>query len=425
MDSRIDKRDRDRPYFPPFLGFDLSNEDEESGKIKNQDEESRIKKYIEESRSSETVRKTEQWIKRLQAFSNKVNGEEPLECFQKSELNTLICSFLIEVKKINGDEYETTSIHSMFSIINRFLKDHNLGDLDKDEVYQGARDVKKAKLKLLKSEGKGNRPMHATALTKAEEDQLYATGQFGLNSPQALQRTVWWLTTLLFGHRGRNESRQMKWGDIQVKKDESGREYLEFTERCTKTRNGDVDGGSRAFAPKAFETPENPARCPVRTYKEYARRRPKDSLKPDSPFYLCINHKRRAEDPIWYMNAPLGKNTIGKFMKNACQEAGVAGQKTNHSARKTCVKRALEAGCPREYVAQLTGHRSVQSLENYVEADISVQEAMSTSVLTGTKFSVTETCTAPKDRAKTSATTSAQPIIFNITNCGNVTVLNK
>ena len=38
----------------------------------------------------------------------------------------------------------------MFSIIGRFFKDHGLGDLEKDTEYQGARDVKKAKLKMLK-----------------------------------------------------------------------------------------------------------------------------------------------------------------------------------------------------------------------------------------------------------------------------------
>ena len=41
---------------------------------------------------------------------------------------------------------------------------------------------------------------------------LYDTSQFGLTSPDALQRTLWWHMTVLFGHRGGDESRQLKWG---------------------------------------------------------------------------------------------------------------------------------------------------------------------------------------------------------------------
>ena len=78
---------------------------------------------------------------------------------------------------------------------------------------------------------------------------MYESGEFGCHDPEALQATVWWQTTLLFGHRRRNESRQMTWGDVALKRDETGREFLEFSERCTKTRDGDAAGGSRAFAP--------------------------------------------------------------------------------------------------------------------------------------------------------------------------------
>ena len=67
---------------------------------------------------------------------------------------------------------------------------------------------------------------------------LYSKGQFGLTNPESLQRTLWWHMTLLFGHRGRDESRQLKWGDVQLKSDSTGQEYLEFNERGTKTRDG-------------------------------------------------------------------------------------------------------------------------------------------------------------------------------------------
>ena len=54
-----------------------------------------------------------------------------------------------------------------------------------------------------------------------------------------------------------------------------------------------------------------------------------------SPFYLAINHWKRPGNNILYMKAPLGKNELGKLMKTASQSAGLQGNISNHSVRKT------------------------------------------------------------------------------------------
>ena len=46
------------------------------------------------------------------------------------------------------------------------------------------------------------------------------------------------LMTSCFGFRGSHESRQLTWGDVELEEDENGLEYLEFSERLTKTRTG-------------------------------------------------------------------------------------------------------------------------------------------------------------------------------------------
>ena len=309
-------------------------------------------------------------IKKLQAFAVGSGITSPVEDLQKNDLNQLLCSFVIQAKKYNCENYVVTSMKSLFSMLGGYVKSIDKGNVDQDVEYRGFCDVKKAKVKVLKSEGKGNRPFHATHLTPAEEDMFYSTDQFGWETPEALQRTMWWHATLSYGHRGRQESRQMQWGDIQLKADANGHEYIEFRERLTKSRSGGAAADRRSFAPKAFENKENPARCPVETYKRFASHRPENMMKEDSPFYLAINYRRSGEDTVWYTNGPLGKNTISQFLKEDCRKAGVPGRKTNHSARKTCVKRALDAGYPREYVAPLTGHKSVNSLENYAQADV-------------------------------------------------------
>ena len=58
-----------------------------------------------------------------------------------------------------------------------------------------------------------------------------------------------------FGMRSRQEHQDMLWGDVEMKATSTGHQYLEFTERETKTRKG--QGSARAFPPKMFVTPGN------------------------------------------------------------------------------------------------------------------------------------------------------------------------
>ena len=74
-------------------------------------------------------------------------------------------------------------------------------------------------------------------------------------------------------------------------------------------------------------------------------------------------------------------------MKDAAKIANITGKKlVNHSARKTAVKRLMDAGCPPTYVAQWTGHASTSSLLSYTEADTTTQRKMARTISTGEAF---------------------------------------
>ena len=68
-------------------------------------------------------------------------------------------------------------------------------------------------------------------------------------------------------------------------------------------------------------------------------------LEPDVPFYLAINPQRKPNDNVWYLDRPLGKNVIGKFLKDAFAAAKRDAKKkpSNQSVRKTSVGLLLEA----------------------------------------------------------------------------------
>ena len=79
---------------------------------------------------------------------------------------------------------------------------------------------------------------------------------------------------------------------------------------------------------------------------------------------------------MWYSRAPLRKNKIGELLTKAAKNAGLPGNVTNHSVRKTCISRLMDAEIPVNYVAQLSGHKNLKSLDSYKTASDDHQRKM-------------------------------------------------
>jgi hypothetical protein len=105
-------------------------------------------------------------------------------------------------------------------------------------------------------------------LTTAEEDKFFKLGLFGKHDPEDLRRTVWWVLSLHFGFRARDESRKLKWRDVCISKEPETRSELLLwkAERGSKTRHGDAQH-KREFYPTAQATHNE--RCPVQLYRAF------------------------------------------------------------------------------------------------------------------------------------------------------------
>ena len=336
-----------------------------------------IQQFIERQRSENTTLKTTYDMNVWQRFCESVEEGRKLQNIPTDELNTLLCKFFMTVTKKNGDVYEPSSLTSFQRSIQRQLTySDSTTNIITDPEFNKSREVLLARKKqLVEVFAKGNRPQAARALTEAEEDLLFDQGHFGKHSPEVLQRTIWWALSLHFGFRARDESRKLRWGDIALDFDpETQNEILVWrAERGSKTRHG--EGHQRAFYPTAQATGNR--RCPVELYKVFASHRPESAHNPESPFFLAINHKRKPESQVWYTNGALGKNSIGKFLVDAAKAAGLPGNVTNHSVRKTCISRLMDAEVPENYVAQLSGHKNLKSLDAYKAASTAHQRKMS------------------------------------------------
>ena len=88
----------------------------------------------------------------------------------------------------------------------------------------------------------------------AYQRMTWECGQLGTHSPMSLINTIWWLFTLHFRLRGRQEHHSMTVNDFQFKKDDFGNEFVTFAEGITKTRQSGLHGKHRLIQPKIFSS---------------------------------------------------------------------------------------------------------------------------------------------------------------------------
>ena len=271
-----------------------------------------VEEFINKQKNSNTTNKTIQDVNLLLEFLRRKNETQGIHEINPSKLNEYISEFLVCVRRKDGKEYEPTTLRAMFSSIERYLREWSYPkSLINDVVFSTARNALKSKQKELKSQGKGNAPNAAEALTKEDISILYHKKLLGPFSPESLINSLWLNNMLYFGLRGCQAHRLLQWGDVTLKVTTSGTEYLVYDkERQTKTRTGAEPTDTRAIKPKMFALPSNPDNAtettlktgvgsnyidPVELYKFYAAKRPKKMDSPSSPFYLTTKCERRIE----------------------------------------------------------------------------------------------------------------------------------
>ena len=353
---------------------------------------SEIAKFLDENKSKSTVYNTTSAVKRLNGFikseSKNTYSKSSFELMEEKELDTLMCDFFMHAKKITKktqttELYQPDTLNNLRNGWQRFLLEKGISyDLKSGIEFKNSRNVLKARRKQLTRMGLGNKPNATRPLENVEIDKLFENGFFGSSNSLSLQRTIWWKITNHFGLRARDEARKLQFGDLSLKDDINGRQYLEWDrERGTKTRTGENSSShQRAFNPKAYETGGD--RCVVNLYKEFLRRRPAASKQSDSPFFLAMIPKANIKCDLWYFNRPLGANSIGKFMSDAKMFLNDKNETSrckisNHSARKTSISTLLNENVHPLHVSQLSGHKNLESLRSYHTASTFQQENMS------------------------------------------------
>ncbi|XP_060554752.1 uncharacterized protein KIAA1958-like [Ruditapes philippinarum] len=298
-----------------------------------------------------------------------INENREIFEIPENELSSLLCRFLVSVRKQNGDEYEPSVLRGMISSFDRQLRRKGYEQtIALGPGFAKVRETLSMKQRQLKKDGRGNLPKKSEPLSDKDIDHLWNSDQLGTRTPDTILQTLWLYNTIHFGLRSCQEHRDMCWGDISLMADDNGHEYLQFSERQTKTRSGENPRDVRVIKPKMWANVVNHDRCPIAVYKLYAEKRPMNYSEFDHPFYIATTtiHLPSPRD-TWFKRNPVGINKLGSMMKRMVQHSGLNSSKrlTNHSARKYLVQKLNDSNIPPNQIMQISGHKNIASINNY------------------------------------------------------------
>ena len=88
---------------------------------------------------------------------------------------------------------------------------------------------------------------------------------------------------------------------------------------------------------------------------------------------LVPDTTQKAPRSLWYSIQKVGEATIKTYMKTIIRNGGIdtdGCRFTNHSIRKTTVRKLQKAGISNDKIASITGHKSEETLRDYAATDM-------------------------------------------------------
>ena len=149
------------------------------------------------------------------------------------------------------------------------------------------------------------------------------------NDPRCLQHKVYFDIAFFLGKRGQEGLRQLQKNSFELKLTPEGKEYYELAfNESTKKSQGD-DYNEMNDQPILLAQPGK-RHCPVTSFKLYLSK-----LTNIYALFQTPNPNFKYPTDRWYKATPVGENSIAKFLKIICENAGLNKIYTNHCIRGT------------------------------------------------------------------------------------------
>ena len=333
-------------------------------------DEVEIDGMLENIHSINTKKSNKKASKALSEYLKSRGEPNEFESFDSEKLNRILTHFYLNVRKVDGNFYKTSSLENLRFSLNRHLQLTRKDGIDiiKDHDFRSSNMSFRAAMKELKTNGKGD-TKHFPEIKEEELKQIYSSALLKLDTPYHLQNKVQFDIRLYFTRRGGENFSKMTKFTFAVKKDvETGREFvyksMDELNKNNRENNKTVTSGIMPARPG------DPS-CPVFSFKLYTSKlndkcerlwqRPKNS------FFEA--------DTTWYCASPIGEKTLSSFMGNLSSQLNLSRRYTNHSIRATGATLLSRANFNNAQIMSVTGHKSVSSLAVYQR--VSEKEKMS------------------------------------------------
>ena len=236
-------------------------------------------------------------------------------------------------------------------------------DIIKEREFGSSNEAFKAAMRELKEEGKGD-TKHHPEIADADLKLMYSHfTDCRPMSPIQLQEKVQFDVRFYFFRRGAENTHKMNKNTFMlVTNPETNQRYLRLAgDELTKNHQNTKESHTAAMP----EMP-NDARCPVSSYLKYlSHLHPECESLWTRPLPTTVNSPENINNKSWYSKAPIGKSTLGRFMKDLSSKYMLSQSYTNHSIRVTGATILTRENFAASQIKAVTGHRSVTSLSIY------------------------------------------------------------
>ena len=210
--------------YPCFNLLSFLDDDSNAGENNQEERRKALAEFNKANQKLATAAKTRSDVGKFNEYIRQKNVFRNIEDIAPDELDLLLSEFFRDVRKLNGDDMEPSTIKGLQRSIERYLKEAGYEEKISSSTKLSISQMTIAtKMKILKASGKGNRPNRASPLTTEDEDAMWRCGALGMDDPVALTTTLWWFFTTGFGLRGRHEHMQMLWQDVTLETDSDAR----------------------------------------------------------------------------------------------------------------------------------------------------------------------------------------------------------
>ena len=302
------------------------------------------------SRSANTLRSY-----LLEKGYTRVNFEQ----WSARELSDVLRLFYLDIRKVNGEKYKTSSLENFRHSLNRHIQSVNPDiDIMRNREFADANLSFRTMMTELKREGLGATE-HYPTISTSDLQKMYQSYRLDIDTPVGLQNKVQFDIRLYFFRRGSENMHKMTKETFKIVfEPDTGYRYVSLAvDELTKNHGAGDRVKNGAAMP---EMPGNPL-CPVVSFKKYF-----EKLNPK-----CDRLWQRSKDSFlddeetWYTNSPVGEKKLQKFMSDLSEKAGLSRRYTNHSIRATGATILSREGFNAAQIMSVTGHKSVSSLAVY------------------------------------------------------------